>query len=255
MGRAGSGWQADVVRFLGRAQDSFTVAHDMQSSISIQHRVRARGPSWFQRSWSIVSPPGGSRADPHPELWSAVTYEIPLPAGGRRRTVDVVEPNSTAVQRFLRRDGLSAYEPPTVATLITLFADAEPGFTFFDVGANMGLYHAACGSDVRTWGRRCVRAGAANCGSDAAGRRRQPSRHRRDRNSRRRHRWLGHAALLVAVGCVQLDGERIQGKPPERRRAHDHARRPHTSNRPPAAHHEDRRRDVRAGGTGRCRHP
>lgn len=54
--------------------------------------------------------------------------------------LDIVEPNSTAVQRFLRRDGLAAYEPPTVATLLTLFDDLDDGFTFFDVGANMGLY-------------------------------------------------------------------------------------------------------------------
>ena len=69
-----------------------------------------------------------------------MTYRIPLPAGGRTGCLDVVDPNSTAVQRALRRDGLSAYEPPTVAALLTLFGDAEPGFTFFDIGANMGLY-------------------------------------------------------------------------------------------------------------------
>ena len=69
-----------------------------------------------------------------------MAYRIPLPAGGRSAWLDIVEPNSTAVQRALRRDGLAAYEPPTVATLLTLFSDAEPGFTFFDVGANMGLY-------------------------------------------------------------------------------------------------------------------
>ena len=69
-----------------------------------------------------------------------MTYRIPLPVGGRSETLDIVDPNSTAVQRFLRRDGLSAYEPPTVATLVTLFEDLDPGFTFFDVGANMGLY-------------------------------------------------------------------------------------------------------------------
>jgi len=69
-----------------------------------------------------------------------VTYRIPLPAGGRTDRLDIVEPNSTAVQRFLRRDGLCAYEPPTIAALLALFEQADPGFTFFDVGANMGLY-------------------------------------------------------------------------------------------------------------------
>lgn len=69
-----------------------------------------------------------------------MTYRIPLPAGGRTDRLDIVEPNSTAVQRFLRRDGLCSYEPPTVAALLALFEQADPGFTFFDVGANMGLY-------------------------------------------------------------------------------------------------------------------
>ena len=73
-----------------------------------------------------------------------MTYRIPLPSGGRNDVLDIIEPNSTAVQRFLRRDGLAAYEPPTVATLLTLFGDLDEGFTFFDVGANMGLYALLC---------------------------------------------------------------------------------------------------------------
>jgi FkbM family methyltransferase len=64
-------------------------------------------------------------------------------------TLDIVEPNSTAVQRSLRRNGLSAYEPPTLTTLITLFDDQDDGFTFFDVGANMGLYALICASMFR----------------------------------------------------------------------------------------------------------
>jgi FkbM family methyltransferase len=75
-----------------------------------------------------------------------VTYRIPLPAGGRVPTLDIVEPNSTAVQRFLRRNGLAAYEPPTLTTLLTLFDTQDDGFTFFDVGANMGLYALICAS-------------------------------------------------------------------------------------------------------------
>lgn len=73
-----------------------------------------------------------------------MTYRIPLPDGGRRSTLDLVEPNSTAVQRLLRRDGLASYEPPTMATLLALFDEQGPGFTFFDVGANMGLYALVC---------------------------------------------------------------------------------------------------------------
>jgi FkbM family methyltransferase len=75
-----------------------------------------------------------------------MTYRIPLPAGGRLPTLDIVEPNSTAVQRSLRRNGLAAYEPPTLTTLLTLFDDQNDGFTFFDVGANMGLYALICAS-------------------------------------------------------------------------------------------------------------
>jgi FkbM family methyltransferase len=69
-----------------------------------------------------------------------VTYRIPLPEGGSHSVLDIVEPNTTAVQRALRRDGLSAYEPPTVAAALALMDLASPTFTFFDVGANMGLY-------------------------------------------------------------------------------------------------------------------
>ena len=47
------------------------------------------------------------------------------------------------MQRALRRDGLSAYEPSTVTTLLTLF-DRTANLVFFDVGANMGLYALLC---------------------------------------------------------------------------------------------------------------
>ncbi|MDX2380325.1 MAG: FkbM family methyltransferase, partial [Acidimicrobiia bacterium] len=74
-----------------------------------------------------------------------MSYRIPLPTDGQR-SLDIVEPNSTAVQRSLRRNGLAAYEPPTVATLLALFEDQPDGFGFFDVGANMGLYALLCAS-------------------------------------------------------------------------------------------------------------
>lgn len=73
-----------------------------------------------------------------------MTYCIPLPTGGRIRELDIVEPNSTAVQRFLRREGLARYESSTLATLLTLFDDLDSGFDFYDVGANMGLYAVIC---------------------------------------------------------------------------------------------------------------
>jgi len=75
-----------------------------------------------------------------------MTYWVPLPEGGARSRLDIVEPNSTAVQRFLRREGLANYEPPTVAALLALFEQQDPGFAFFDVGANMGLYALLCAS-------------------------------------------------------------------------------------------------------------
>jgi FkbM family methyltransferase len=70
-----------------------------------------------------------------------VTYLIPLP--GRTDRLDIVEPNSTSVQRALRREGLAAYEPSTVTTLLTLF-DRTANLAFFDAGANMVLYALPC---------------------------------------------------------------------------------------------------------------
>ncbi len=69
-----------------------------------------------------------------------MTYRVPLPAGGRRATLDILEPNTTAVQRSIRREGLGAYEPSTAAAMLALCERCDPGFVVFDVGANMGLY-------------------------------------------------------------------------------------------------------------------
>ncbi|MEM1335640.1 MAG: FkbM family methyltransferase [Actinomycetota bacterium] len=69
-----------------------------------------------------------------------MTYRIPLPSGARRPHLDLIEPNSTEVQRLIRRDGLAAYEPPTAAALLALCDLAGPGFVMYDVGSNMGLY-------------------------------------------------------------------------------------------------------------------
>lgn len=75
-----------------------------------------------------------------------MSYRIPLPEGGRRSHLDLVEPNSTAVQRFVRRSGLGAYEPPTAAAVLALCDLSDPGFVLYDVGANMGLYGALAAS-------------------------------------------------------------------------------------------------------------
>lgn len=76
-----------------------------------------------------------------------MSYTIVLPEASERRSptrLDIVDGSTTAVQRALRRNGLAGYEPPTVAALLTLWERADPEFTFFDVGANMGLYAHLC---------------------------------------------------------------------------------------------------------------
>lgn len=75
-----------------------------------------------------------------------MAYRIPLPDGGRLTHLDILEPNSTAVQRFIRREGLGAYERPTAAAVLALCELRDPGFVFFDIGANMGLYGALAAS-------------------------------------------------------------------------------------------------------------
>lgn len=73
-----------------------------------------------------------------------MTYTIPLPAGGARDSLDVIDPFSSMVQRFLRREGLAAYEPETAATLLALFDMQGGPFTYYDVGSNIGLYSHLC---------------------------------------------------------------------------------------------------------------
>lgn len=71
-----------------------------------------------------------------------MTYRLPLPTGARSSHLDLLEPNSTAVQRFIRRHGLGLYETPTCAAVLAWCEAHDPGFVMFDVGANMGLYSA-----------------------------------------------------------------------------------------------------------------
>ena len=73
-----------------------------------------------------------------------MTYRIPLPAGGYRNSLDVIDPFSSMVQRFLRREGLGAYERETAATLLALCDQRDAPFQLFDVGANIGLYSHLC---------------------------------------------------------------------------------------------------------------
>ncbi len=78
-----------------------------------------------------------------------MAYRIPLPDGGRLPALDILEPNSTAVQRFIRRQGLGAYERSSAAAVLALCELRDPGFVFFDIGANMGLYGAFAGAMFR----------------------------------------------------------------------------------------------------------
>lgn len=90
----------------------------------------------------------------HPErLHGDVSYTIRLPTtAGRqapRTRLDIVDGVSSAVQRMLRTGGLACYEPSTMATLLAVFDQQRDGFTFFDVGANVGLYASVCASLFR----------------------------------------------------------------------------------------------------------
>ncbi len=72
-----------------------------------------------------------------------MSFFVPLP-GPRESYVDIVDGSSTAVQRAIRRDGLAGYEPSTIAAFLALNELQAPGFGFFDVGANIGLYSVLC---------------------------------------------------------------------------------------------------------------
>jgi len=76
-----------------------------------------------------------------------MAYYLRLPAKSSQpdpRYLNIVDGESSAGQRALRRGGLAGFEPPTMAALMTLFDMQEPGFTFVDVGANIGIYSALC---------------------------------------------------------------------------------------------------------------
>ncbi|WP_271168324.1 FkbM family methyltransferase [Hansschlegelia plantiphila] len=62
--------------------------------------------------------------------------------GTYRRYLNVLDRKQTAVQRALRRGGLSEYEPAVQATLLALVEGAPASHVFYDVGAHIGLYSA-----------------------------------------------------------------------------------------------------------------
>lgn len=76
-------------------------------------------------------------------------YRIELPAGGRAAHLDILDPFTTTIQRQIRRQGLAGFEPYTSAALLSLFEGADPGFVFYDVGANIGIYSALAATMYR----------------------------------------------------------------------------------------------------------
>lgn len=78
-----------------------------------------------------------------------MSYRIPLPEGGRIDRLDLVDPFSSSVQRLIRRSGLASFEPETAAALLALFQQHDPGFVFYDVGANVGVYSAMAATMFR----------------------------------------------------------------------------------------------------------
>lgn len=69
-----------------------------------------------------------------------MTYRVPLPPGSRRPSLDLIEPNSASVLRFIRRNGLGEYEPPTAAAVMAACEAAGDELVLYDVGSNIGLY-------------------------------------------------------------------------------------------------------------------
>lgn len=69
------------------------------------------------------------------------SFIVSLPGG---RAIDLVDGWSTSVQRKIRREGINRFEPLTMRKLIELWGSQSDGFTFFDIGANCGLFSLAC---------------------------------------------------------------------------------------------------------------
>lgn len=65
---------------------------------------------------------------------------FPLTIGPAK--LDLITSESTAVQRIIRRK--RTYEPAVMACLMALWEQCDDGFTFLDVGANIGLFSTVC---------------------------------------------------------------------------------------------------------------
>lgn len=54
--------------------------------------------------------------------------------------INLSEAEGSYIYTVIKRDGLSAYEPETIATLVTLLERSGENKCFVDIGANIGLY-------------------------------------------------------------------------------------------------------------------
>ena len=75
-----------------------------------------------------------------------MSYFVRLPQNpsvdtGHRAYLNVLERYGTVIQKELRRDGLSCYEPITQAAVLAL-CGLQPSIVFYDIGAHIGLYSA-----------------------------------------------------------------------------------------------------------------
>lgn len=84
-------------------------------------------------------------------LHSALRAKFPTPTlhesfkiHSRGKTLDLLDGETTAVQRIVRKEGFETYEPETVRALQAAWESLPEGFTFLDVGANCGLYACLC---------------------------------------------------------------------------------------------------------------
>jgi FkbM family methyltransferase len=70
---------------------------------------------------------------------------IPMgPDDAPLRLIDLAGGRASINQRKLRRHGLAGWQAPTTAALLTAWDLTSPTGTFFDVGANAGVYSLLC---------------------------------------------------------------------------------------------------------------
>jgi FkbM family methyltransferase len=77
-----------------------------------------------------------------------MVYEVEFPPSAARwrkpSRLDIVDGDTSYLQRALRRAGVRGYQPETTAALLAIWEHQEGRSTFLDIGANGGLYSALC---------------------------------------------------------------------------------------------------------------